>query len=363
MRGYYLDENLKKNNTAGAKAPDDIASICEGIGLKKIKMPMLKHTSNRWIKNIEILFKYTFFWIRMLLTVPGGSDIIYQHPTLGKRMNAVVIPVVLKLKKFNFIAVIHDLESLRGGIDGLFSVSKSYSSREMALLSRCGYVISHNKHMTDYLVSKGVKASSIVELELFDYLSPEPAPEPCEDRHAVCIAGNLARGKSGYIYHLYDKGTNDGIRLYLYGNNYEDPGISEMNYMGSFDPTQLPGKLYGSFGLVWDGPDADDCTGNTGNYLKYNNPHKTSLYLSAGIPVIIWEKAAMADFIRANGVGFTISSLNEIREKIDAIPEAEYTKMRANAKAVSDKVRGGYYLKKAIRTVGLKKQGNARKIR
>ena len=34
---------------------------------------------------------------------------------------------------------------------------------------------------------------------------------------------------------------------------------------------------------MWDGPSPDTCAGVYGAYLRYNNPHKTSLYLAAGL--------------------------------------------------------------------------------
>ncbi|NRO11242.1 Beta-1,6-galactofuranosyltransferase WbbI [Lactobacillus helveticus] len=52
---------------------------------------------------------------------------------------------------------------------------------------------------------------------------------------------------------------------------------------------------------------------NTGNYLRYNDPHKLSLYLASGIPVIIWKKAAEAKFVEENKVGITVDSLEDYR--------------------------------------------------
>ena len=34
------------------------------------------------------------------------------------------------------------------------------------------------------------------------------------------------------------------------------------------------------------------------DYLRINNPHKTSLYLACGIPIITWNKAAIAQYVR-----------------------------------------------------------------
>ena len=134
----------------------------------------------------------------------------------------------------------------------------------------------------------------------------------------------------------------------LYGVGYEDQGEKNIHYFGSFLPEELPGALRGSFGLVWDGESADTCTGVYGEYLKINNPHKTSLYLAAGHPVIVWSQSAMADFVRENQVGIAVDSLNEVKEAIDQVSGEEYELMCRRAEKLSQKLRAGAYLKTAL---------------
>ena len=121
-----------------------------------------------------------------------------------------------------------------------------------------------------------------------------------------------------------------------------------LKYFGSFKPDELPGKLEGKFGLVWDGDSLDTCSGNTGNYLRYNNPHKTSLYLSAGIPVIIWKEAAMSNFIEKHKAGILVESLTEIDDVINNISDSDYTELKNNAIQIGMQLRNGYYYKKAV---------------
>lgn len=118
--------------------------------------------------------------------------------------------------------------------------------------------------------------------------------------------------------------------------------------MGSYPPDILPQYLNQGFGLIWDGNSIESCTGVIGNYLKYNNPHKCSLYLASGIPVIIWKEAALANFIEKHNVGILVESLEEIPEKIQNLSEKEYIQMKNNAEKLSVKLKNGYFLKKAI---------------
>ena len=88
--------------------------------------------------------------------------------------------------------------------------------------------------------------------------------------------------------------------------------------------------------------------GNTGQYLKYNNPHKTSLYLAAQLPVIIWSQAALADFVEENGVGIVIDDLNHLEVTLAKVTDDQYTKMLDNIEKISKKVKAGHYFSVAM---------------
>ena len=72
------------------------------------------------------------------------------------------------------------------------------------------------------------------------------------------------------------------------------------------------------------------CSGNTGEYLKYNNPHKLSLYMASGLPVIVWKKSAIAEFVLSNNVGIAVDSIFEIKDNINKITDEQYADMRKN---------------------------------
>ena len=85
--------------------------------------------------------------------------------------------------------------------------------------------------------------------------------------------------------------------------------------------------------------------------MQYNNPHKTSLYLASKLPVIVWEKAAMVEFIRENHLGIQVGSLREIPEKLAALSEEAYDEMLRNVSVMGDKLRKGEMLRKVLREI------------
>lgn len=135
----------------------------------------------------------------------------------------------------------------------------------------------------------------------------------------------------------------------LYGPNFNLEKSKNINYHGVVSPEQLPNLLNSGFGLVWDGESIESCSGIFGNYLKYNNPHKLSLYLASGLPVIIWDKSAEAKFVNKNKVGITISSLRDIAEILNNFDEDRYIRLANNVKKISFNLTNGKYMSTALK--------------
>ena len=203
--------------------------------------------------------------------------------------------------------------------------------------------------MKKYLTDNGVPAEKIVCLDIFDYLITKKPVISRENDKSVVIAGNLAKEKSAYIYKIAgDKKCK--FHLNLYGPNYTvNEKVPDTDYMGILPPEKLPSEIKGSYGLVWDGDSIETCAGIPGEYLRINNPHKCSLYLVSGLPVIIWKQAALASFIEENGLGITVSSISEISEKIQSVSDEEYRAMCIRVAEVRKKLTNGKYFTEALK--------------
>ena len=134
----------------------------------------------------------------------------------------------------------------------------------------------------------------------------------------------------------------------IYGANPAKNYKTGVDYKGQFSPDDLLKYLDQDFGLVWDGDSVETCNGRYGNYLRYNDPHKASLYLSMGIPVIIWKEAALAKFISQNNLGITIDSLNDLDTNLKQITENDYKTIKSNALQISEKLRNGTNIQNAV---------------
>ena len=200
--------------------------------------------------------------------------------------------------------------------------------------------------MKKHLVQSGISEKKIYCLGIFDYLfSGDTIPE----RHLskeVCIAGNLSKYKSGYLYKYINSKADYSLKLY--GPNYEEQSNESITYMGILPPDKLPGVLEGAFGLVWDGDDLESCTGVAGEYIKMNNPHKCSLYFAANMPVIIWKEAALADYVIENGLGLAVDRLGDISDAVSKLDNQQYNEMVNRVISVGETIRNGINLKAVL---------------
>ena len=116
-------------------------------------------------------------------------------------------------------------------------------------------------------------------------------------------------------------------------------------YNGKFNSDNIPLFPENTYGLVWDGDSIDECSGNMGQYLKYNTSHKISFYIAAGIPVIIWKKSAMSSFIYSNNLGILIDSINDIKMEFLNLNYQSYLK---SVHEMKEKITNGYFINNAI---------------
>ena len=247
-----------------------------------------------------------------------------------------------KTKNVKFFCVIHDLESLRTGAKDQEAVL-----READNLNQYDCVIAHNEDMKQWLKNHQVK-TKIISLEIFDYLYPannrnRSLRHNGEGRNTIVFAGNLRKSK--FIYEL---GEVDEWNFNVYGPGFESQGGlgKNVHWCGEYSPDEIVHYLDGAFGLIWDGERIDECDPNLGNYLKYNNPHKFSLYLAAGLPVIAPADSAIGKLISNLNIGLLVPDLHKLNEiRID---EDTYQEMKQNVGKLTEDIRRGSFFKRAV---------------
>ncbi len=331
----YLEANTAKYN-ASSKARTDVTTILENVGymphniyVRNYKMPKMS--------GAVFLLRYCAFFLKLR----RGDELCIQYPI--KRNMLYYFFVLLKLLKkrgVRIVFVVHDLDYLR--IDSYMDI-KTKILKPLYLADK---IIAHTPSMKEHLESEGIK-TKIDVLYLFDYLTKDPITptEYCiSHKNEIVFAGNLQKSK--FLRQLNNY-TFDYVKFAFYGLKPDYSFSEGKDYKGVFKPENTS-FIKGGWGLVWDGDSLDTCTGLIGEYLKYNASHKLSLYITAGIPVIVWSSSGLAKWITENKLGLCINSLKELDSVLSSISEEEYLVILHNVQAQCKILRSGRMILNAL---------------
>lgn len=325
----------KQKYNAGSKARQDALQIAKDCKYEHIT---LFHNGNaKPLVALEIVKGC----ISAIGKAKKGDTVLIQYPYSPMLLNQMLFGVLRfgkKNKEYKISALIHDLNGLR-------SNDKVLLHKELKTMRGCN-IIYHNESMKDEC-EKILKAKSYQILGIFDYLYfGKTCMREYKKNPTVMIAGNLSKDKCGYIYHLSEVGS---VRFDLFGGGYIGESTDQVQYRGKFAPEELIVNLDGQFGLVWDGDTVDTCSGTNGNYLRYNNPHKLSLYIAAGVPVIVWNESALAGFVEKNGIGICVKSIKDLPEILNKLSASAYVQMVSSVEQIKEQIQHGEKLKNIIK--------------
>ena len=345
---YYLKDSFLHNEhekNAGSKARNDVEAILISEGYEGLELKVENWYKMNFFKAQQHKYRATKSVFDQL---GAGDELVIQFPIIHHTFFISRLIKQAQKRGAKFYLLIHDVETLRHAAGSEVKIRhkvRNYFQEKKALMSVDGIIV-HNDIMKKVLVSQGVPADKMVSLEIFDYLIPnfEEKTAPQKDQ-PIIVAGNLNPTKSGYLYNLPEQPAYN-----LYGVGYDESrALKNTSYFGSFMPDNLPTALEGSFGLVWDGDSSETCQGSYGNYLRFNNSHKASLYLASGFPVVVWKESALAHFILEKSCGIAVASLHDLEAALENLTEKEYADLSENARRIGKDLREGYYLRSALK--------------
>lgn len=397
---HYIPWNDDSRMTSGVKGIEDIETIFCRNGARLLPIPSKRRTHHLTpARRLALQRPILRTWQEACGPLLPGDALVILLPLhekfglLGRLIRS------LKSRGIKVVFLAADLELARPATYS--GLKRSYVTRqELSYLRQADGIITHNQAYTRLLQSRGI-TGPFMEFGLFDYLIPEaqlrnlqsrrnggtplsPDVDPGQSNSGtplspdagsgrlsggtprpdgpVIIATNLNPEKAGYAYRL-----PAGTDFVLYGPNYRPElqrsdgasggsGASErrpedrksdnapfprITYGGAFQADDLIDHISGSYGLLWDGPSPDTCAGPYGSYMRVNTPHRISLFLACGIPVIVWDQSAMAPLVLEEGLGFAVSSLGEIPAKRMEISAEQYSEMAKKAWLTGARLRRG----------------------
>lgn len=330
MPNYFLKIKTKRDAfNAEGKAPADVEKTLLRAGYKPLTI-----NTPRWDDHWGLLARWHYRHLPTMLQ--GAEELFIQYPFYAPHVQ-LVIDMLLK-KNCATTILIHDLDMLRGG-----------KEESMELLRKARRLIVHTEAMKEFLCQNGFEAGRIHALECFDYLVEHcRSAVPQFGGRCITFAGNLRKSK--FLKLISSNEKLSSLQFLLYGASVRSHTTGKnIAYRGRFSPNDLR-SLEGDWGLVWDGTSLTTCQGNhgLGEYLRYNASHKLSLYLAAGMPVIVWKESGVAPFVEKNHLGLTIGSLEEIPQRLDNLSEEDFKDICKSAARMGENLRRGRNLLRAI---------------
>lgn len=298
-------------------------------GFQPIRLPEGMFPFRYW-KRYRAMKK----WVNQ---IAPGSVVAFQFPLYPRMYQQMVR--LLAAKNVKILIYLVD-------IDGLKSADPVLLKKELRVLQYGSHFIAHGSTMETWLRLQ-IPSARIVPRGPIDFLAPYIHPTRSAAAE-LCFAGNLE--KSPFLLQMDQL---KDIRLYVYGEGLDLSSYraSNLEAMGTHYPAELPALLKGNYGLIWDGDSAFEASGAIGNYHQYIYPHKLSLYILAGMPVIAPKFSGAADFIRENRIGWLIDSLADLPALFKTIDEESYAHAAAQIKQFQQPVSEGRLLPDAIRRV------------
>lgn len=264
--------------------------------------------------------------------VAAEDLVVYQYPSYNGIQFDLRFIMQMHARNINVCLLIHDVEYLRGAVN---------QKTEVALFNQVQSMIIHGEAMKKVLRVAGVETPLILK-ELFDYQydGNQQVDVLTQVANKVTIAGNLS--KSPFL-----KEWALSIPIFAYGDGISDELPENVYYQGSYSPTELVYHLSNeSFGLAWDNDLSQG--GAYGQYTRYNSPHKVSLYLALGMPVIVWADSAIAHIIKKYQIGFTIHSLEEIETRLPSLTQETRINMKQNVLKIRKQLTNGLFTRKSL---------------
>lgn len=128
-------------------------------------------------------------------------------------------------------------------------------------------------------------------------------------------------------------------------------GREDIKYEGFIPPEKIPSFLdkY-HFGMI-------NYESSIEKYLQYGSTSKFSAYIAAGLPVLCSSKLSyLSSLISKYDIGFSFDSLDDIPDLLLKMDKKLYITIKENCVKLGEKVRQGYFLKRAI-SLALQKMG------
>lgn len=262
--------------------------------------------------------------------ISAGDIVICQFPTWNGLEFERELLWHIKAYHGRIVIFIHDLEAVmsENRRSMLQDTLRIYNEAELLIVPSYG--------MKQFLINQGIRAGmKFIVQEAWDYTTMLRSMRPGKLKREIHFAENPDR-----FYFLRTWSYDVLLKVYV---EQEVRGGDYVQSMGWLPSERLLLELSeGGFGLVWYGNECGH------QYLTMNGGMNLSVYLAAGIPVIVPRGISNQCLIEENHLGIVVDTLDEATEIVKSITEQEYQEYTSAVAKFSDLLKDGYFTKKCL---------------
>ena len=265
----------------------------------------------------------------IIASISRGDIIFFQHPTGHPLKFEVGLINRIKAYGGRVIIVVHDIEPL------MFATNQFMLGTVIEFLNSAESLVVPSYTMRNFLQNNGIRGDmKFVVQEIQDCLTDIQLSQEPRYQKMIQFVGNPSK-----CPFLQEWNFDVPLKVYT-SEQYSGKNVQIIERM-NFNEVVLQ-LAKGGFGLVWYGDDYS-C-----RYIKYSVPVKLSVYLAAGIPVIVPRRSSNQYLIEKNHLGLVVDSLGEAVEQIMEMKESDYREYVQHVIEFSSLIRNGYFTKKFL---------------
>ncbi|MDC7301430.1 sugar transferase [Agathobacter ruminis] len=261
-----------------------------------------------------------------------GDVVILQYPNwISLNYDGAFVDRVKAYHDTKLIIFLEDLQYL------LFQSEPFILEWEIGILNHADVLILPSEKMYQFLLEHGLKSEIKIVYQTIWEMPGETCYRNHEPRRHMIFTGAFDRFPFLHDYH-------GKTRITLFTNDQPARENDEsFVWVGGRSPKDLMGEISeGGFGLVWAEEQYFE------SYYSLNQPHKIGFCLASGIPVIIRKGSVHESFVRENGLGFVVDSLEEADEKVQSITDDEFRQLYQNVANIQQLLLQGAYTTRTL---------------
>lgn len=261
-----------------------------------------------------------------------GDIVIFQYPSWnGPDYDWEFVKKVKMYDGTKLIIFVHDFQKL------MFNADEKILKYEMQILNTANLLILPSEKMHIYLEKNGLHKNIPVLYQKIWEMPGYPQFTVHENIKKFLFTGNYERFP--FLKTYKGKTVIEQFDVQKPERNNDACFI----WKGFYEPHKLMAELSkGGFGLVWCDKEYFE------RYYSLNQPHKLGFDLAAGIPVVIRNGSVHSDFVKNNGLGYVVNSLEEADERVQNTSDEDYRIMVNNITKFQPLLLNGMYTKKLL---------------